>query len=1060
MRLKKIILAMSYLLLWGGSLSASALPDDTFDPQNPEEPSAVDVCRIKVSADPAEGAYVSGGGRYIVNGSPVYISTSACNTEDYTYTFKYWTQNGEITSYSQYFYFYPTKGDVEFVAHYEKAEVVFDPSNPAEPSSSNIKRKYYLYLTSSIEGACSFNVNSGNKVEEGKQFYIYPNYNSSYYNFEGWKVNGQIISTDSYLYYTMPSANTTLEACFSEIPYDPESPVEPSSQGGNVDNSTRRIMDFSIGNSSGFVDKTRIVLNEKRSVDYESDCDASKFTSNTADFQIYSIGSNVKYSINERPLDSGEIPLGIIVKNAGSVTIGATRLECSATLVDKLLNKEQDLAIGNYTFDSEAGTFDDRFYIRIAVTDVLTITAKSYTRAYGDANPTFEYTSTGAVLKGYPSITCEATPTSNVGTYDIIISKGTVSNTYVTLVNGILTIIAKVVDNPTITLSATSYTYDGTAKEPTVIVKDGETTIPASEYSVSYSNNTNVGTATVTITDAEGGNYAVSGSVTFTITKADGSITAPTGKSDLVYNGTAQDLITAGSSATGTVKYSLDGTTYSTDIPQGTAAGKYTVYYKVEGDANHNDVAAQSFEVTIAAKTVDNPTITLSATSYTYDGTAKEPTVTVKDGETTIPASEYSVSYSNNTNVGTATVTITDAEGGNYTVSGSATFAISSVDGSLTPPVGKSNLVYNGTAQDLITAGSSTTGTVKYSLDGTTYSTDIPQGTAAGKYTVYYKVEGDVNHNDVAAQSFEVTIAKAPLKVSVGEYTITEGDDIPSFTISYDGFKNNETAEILTTAPTATCTATKDSKAGEYEITVSGGVATNYEFSYTAGKLIIMPKEFDENIEGENENEETVVTYTITNNSEGTGGDETPTVAISNGSNVSGECTIPETVTHGEKTYAVTEIAENAFQNNTNLTDVTIPSSIEAIGNNAFSGCTGLKSITLLNETPIVFSSPAQARRMMTRGGSLSIFEGVDKETCILYVPEGSVDKYKAAEVWKEFKNILPIESTGIGTILNTEGDVFDIYDLNGRKVKTKAKSLDGLPKGVYIVNGSKFMVK
>ena len=534
---------MSYLLLWGGSLSASALPDDTFDPQNPEEPSAVDVCRIKVSADPAEGAYVSGGGRYIVNGSPVYISTSACNTEDYTYTFKYWTQNGEITSYSQYFYFYPTKGDVEFVAHYEKAEVVFDPSNPAEPSSSNIKRKYYLYLTSSIEGACSFNVNSGNKVEEGKQFYIYPNYNSSYYNFEGWKVNGQIISTDSYLYYTMPSANTTLEACFSEIPYDPESPVEPSSQGGNVDNSTRRIMDFSIGNSSGFVDKTRIVLNEKRSVDYESDCDASKFTSNTADFQIYSIGSNVKYSINERPLDSGEIPLGIIVKNAGSVTIGATRLECSATLVDKLLNKEQDLAIGNYTFDSEAGTFDDRFYIRIAVTDVLTITAKSYTRAYGDANPTFEYTSTGAVLKGYPSITCEATPTSNVGTYDIIISKGTVSNTYVTLVNGILTIIAKVVDNPTITLSATSYTYDGTAKEPTVIVKDGETTIPASEYSVSYSNNTNVGTATVTITDVEGGNYTVSGSATFAISSVDGSLTPPVGKSNLVYNGTAQDLI-------------------------------------------------------------------------------------------------------------------------------------------------------------------------------------------------------------------------------------------------------------------------------------------------------------------------------------------------------------------------------------------------------------------------------------------------------------------------------------------------------------------------------------
>ena len=156
------------------------------------------------------------------------------------------------------------------------------------------------------------------------------------------------------------------------------------------------------------------------------------------------------------------------------------------------------------------------------------------------------------------------------------------------------TIAPKTVSSPTITLSQTSYTYDGTAKEPTVTVKDGETTISTEEYTVGYSNNTNVGTATVTITDKTGGNYAVSGSKTFTIN----------------------------------------------------------------------------------TKTVSSPTITLSQTSYTYDGTAKEPTVTVKDGETTISPEEYTVGYSNNTNVGTATVTITDKEGGNYDVSGSTTFAI------------------------------------------------------------------------------------------------------------------------------------------------------------------------------------------------------------------------------------------------------------------------------------------------------------------------------------------------------------------------------------------------
>ena len=248
-----------------------------------------------------------------------------------------------------------------------------------------------------------------------------------------------------------------------------------------------------------------------------------------------------------------------------------------------------------------------------------------------------------------------------------------------------VTIAAKTLSNPTITLSETSYVYDSNAKEPTVTVKDGETTIPSGEYMVSYSNNTNVGTATVTITDKDGGNYTVSGSTTFTISAADGSLTPPTAKSGLVYSGAAQDLITAGSSTTGTMQYSLDGTDYSTEIPQGTDAKEYTVYYKLVANAGYNDVDPASFKVTIAAKTVSSPTITLSETSYTYDDNAKEPTVIVKDGETTIPSGEYSVSYSNNTNVGTATVTITDKDGGNYTVSGSATFEIKAKEDPVDP---------------------------------------------------------------------------------------------------------------------------------------------------------------------------------------------------------------------------------------------------------------------------------------------------------------------------------------------------------------------------------------
>lgn len=355
---------MGCLFLGGGSLSASAqAPDDDYNPTNPSEPKAVSICRINVSADPEEGAYVSGGGRYEVNGNSVRISTSAKNTVDYTYTFLYWTLNGEQTNYSREFWFTPTKGTYNFVAHYQKDEVVFDPDDPAEPSSGNVKRKYYLYLTSNIEGACSFSMASGDKIKEGTQLNIraYPNAD---YQFEGWKLDGQIISENQWLNFTMPSANTTLEACFTEIPFDPDSPTEPTGPGTNVDNTTRLLINIIIGNAGNEVDRTRIVVNEAKTLSYDTGSDIAKWFSDDADYQIYSTDAeNNKYAINERPVADGIVPLGIIVKKQGEATITTTRLDCTAILVDKYLNRKKDLALGGYTFSSNTGTFEDRFYI-------------------------------------------------------------------------------------------------------------------------------------------------------------------------------------------------------------------------------------------------------------------------------------------------------------------------------------------------------------------------------------------------------------------------------------------------------------------------------------------------------------------------------------------------------------------------------------------------------------------------------------------------------------------------------------------------------------------------
>ena len=384
----------------------------------------------------------------------------------------------------------------------------------------------------------------------------------------------------------------------------------------------------------------------------------------------------------------------------------------------------------------------------------------------------------------------------------------------------VVTISPKKVSSPKITLSQISYTYDGTAKKPTVTVKDGDIEIPDTEYSVSYSNNTNVGTATVKITDKDGGNYTVSGSATFSIAAADGSLKPPTGKSGLVYTGETQNLINAGSSTTGTVLYSLDGTNYSTSIPQGIDAKEYTIYYKVVAKAGYSGIAPASFIVTIAPKAVDSPAIALSQTSYFYDGTAKTPAVTsVKDGETVIPALEYTVSYENNTNVGTATVKITDKDGGNYTISGSTTFGIISADGNVTPPTGKSGLVYTGERQNLINAGSSTTGTVQYSLDGTNYSTSIPQGIDAKEYTIYYKVVAKAGYNGIAPASFIVTIApkavdSPAIALSQTSYFydgtaktpavtfVKDGETVipaPEYTVSYENNRNVGTATVKIT---------------------------------------------------------------------------------------------------------------------------------------------------------------------------------------------------------------------------------------------------------------------
>ena len=175
------------------------------------------------------------------------------------------------------------------------------------------------------------------------------------------------------------------------------------------------------------------------------------------------------------------------------------------------------------------------------------------------------------------------------------------------------------------------------------------------------------------ITNKDGGNYNVSGSKTFTINKADGSWKQkPAASDNLTYNSTPQKLIKegTGTSETGTIQYRLSKEEeYQAKIPTRTDAGEHTVYYKVIGDANHKDINESSLKVTINEKPIEIPAdaIVLGEDfDYSYDGKEKKPTVvSVKYGDLSFTDADYTVSYSNNKNVGTeAKVILTDKKGG------------------------------------------------------------------------------------------------------------------------------------------------------------------------------------------------------------------------------------------------------------------------------------------------------------------------------------------------------------------------------------------------------------
>lgn len=140
---------------------------------------------------------------------------------------------------------------------------------------------------------------------------------------------------------------------------------------------SRMIINLNVSDGS-LSDKTRVVFNDKKSRNYDMDCDAAKFMTLTQAPQLYSVeGKGTKFAINERPM--GSVQLGFTAKKSGTFTISAVRMDQPMLLKDNVAGITIDLTNGDYEFTSEAGTFNKRFLLtpNSSVTSIADVVKKT-----------------------------------------------------------------------------------------------------------------------------------------------------------------------------------------------------------------------------------------------------------------------------------------------------------------------------------------------------------------------------------------------------------------------------------------------------------------------------------------------------------------------------------------------------------------------------------------------------------------------------------------------------------------------------------------------------------
>ena len=166
---------------------------------------------------------------------------------------------------------------------------------------------------------------------------------------------------------------------------------------------------------------------------------------------------------------------------------------------------------------------------------------------------------------------------------------------------------------------------------------------------------------------------------------------------------------------------------------------------------------------------------------------------------------------------------------------------------------------------------------------------------------------------------------------------------------------------------------------------------------------------------------------------------------------------------------AETTIYDNEFYGCTNLQNVSIGDNVTSIGKWAFSGCSSLKNFTFGSGLQSIgqeaFSDCINITQISSKAVvpptcDINALDDINKWNCKLFVPKANINAYKQAPQWKEFFFIEG--TTGITNTVYNKAGLADVYTIDGTRRLSKASTdeINALPKGVYIVNGKKIIIK